>query len=344
MKMIAATVVKVRIVMRFLLLDWARGVKFCCPGRRGSVCTGGLRANGGFMRILLLLVAVLTMPAMTWAEVFTAEPLPQATKREYLQRGFWHASCPLSLDRLTLLKISYVDFAGTSHDDGQLIVMDAVADQVVALFRELHRRKFPIAKMQPTSVYRGDDKASMADNNTSAYNCRMVMGGEMPSMHAYGLAIDINTVQNPFIFPKSEASGAVEILPPQGAGYLNRANRRPGMAEEIAATFARYGFSVWGGTWNNPIDWQHFQPSRTMAQLLTAMTPAHARTFFALYTRNPTMLTRAAYDKEGLELVKLYQRNPDHFVQVFQNSPGRLSTLEPSEAVKFLDLRVAQRK
>lgn len=292
------------------------------------------------MRIVLLLLSLLCLPTFSQAEHFSVEPLPLAMKQAYLRHGLWRQGCPLSLERLQRLTLSYYDFDGASHNDGELIVMDAVADNVVALFQALYRRKFPMQKIQPTSVYGGDDNASMADNNTSAFNCRNVTGGTAPSMHAYGLAIDINTVQNPFVQRHAKTPDAVEVLPPQGIGYLNRANRRPGMAEEVVQLFARHGFPVWGGTWNDPIDWQHFQPSRTMAKLLTAMTPAHARELFALYVKYPAMLTRAAYDTEGATLVTIYHRNPARFMQLFHAQPGRLAALEPAQAVQYLSQRV----
>ena len=83
---------------------------------------------------------------------------------------------PVGCDRLTSVKFSYLGFDGRVHDGGEIIVMDAVAARVARIFDRLLALRFPLAKAQPVNRYEGDDDASMADNNTSAFNDRVVSG------------------------------------------------------------------------------------------------------------------------------------------------------------------------
>jgi len=106
---------------------------------------------------------------------------------------------PVGCERLASVKFSYFGFDERVHDDGEMIVLDAVAARVGRIFDRLLVLRFPLAKAQPINRYDGDDDASMADNNTSSFNDRVVSGGASLSMHAYGLAIDLNPVQNPFL-------------------------------------------------------------------------------------------------------------------------------------------------
>jgi hypothetical protein len=184
---------------------------------------------------------------------------------------------PVGCDRLASVKFRYFGFDGRVHDDGEMIVLDAVAARVGRIFDRLLQLRFPLAKARPVNRYDGDDDASMADNNTSSFNDRPVAGGTSLSMHAYGLAIDLNPVQNPFL----EGIGATRRVSPDGGKtYLNRAELRPGMAEQVIDVFADNGFLIWGGDWHNPIDYQHFQLDREMAEQLARLSSAAAREVF----------------------------------------------------------------
>lgn len=198
--------------------------------------------------------------------------------------GVLRAHSPVGCDRLRLVRFSYVDFDGRRHDDGEIVVLDAAAPQVGALFDALLQRRFPLARARAMKHYRGDDEAAMRDNNTSAFNDRAITGGTAPSLHAYGLAIDINPVQNPYV--EIARDGHARFHPAAGVSYANRAAARPGkpartgMAEEVVELFAQHGFTTWGGDWDAPIDYQHFQTSRRLAQKLAALPPDEARAAF----------------------------------------------------------------
>ncbi len=193
------------------------------------------------------------------------------------------AANPVPCEHLSLVTFSYRDFQGRRHDDGNMVVLDAVAPQVQAIFAELLERNFPLQRAQPMEVYRGDDEASMDHNNSSAFNGRPITGGGAWSKHAYGVAIDINPLQNPYI--GKDAAGQVMVLPAAAGAYASR-KARPGMAEQVLEIFFRHGFLIWGGYWKQPIDYQHFEVgSRDFIARLVALPKDAARAEFASYAQ-----------------------------------------------------------
>ena len=184
---------------------------------------------------------------------------------------------PVSCSRLVLIKFSYFGFDNATHSDGEIMVLDAAAPNVAAIFDALLDRRFPIAKAHLMNHYDGDDDAADVDNNTSSFNDRVVAGTNTLSLHAYGLAIDLNPVQNPFI---QIAAGKRTASPDEGKKYLDRTAPKPGMAETVIDIFADNGLSIWGGDWHNPIDYQHFQVSRALAQQLAQTSASNARALF----------------------------------------------------------------
>jgi hypothetical protein len=170
--------------------------------------------------------------------------------------------CPAS-DDLRVVTLSHWDFAGAVQT-GQLVVAAAVADEVVAMFAALYQLQFPIACMRPVEHYGADDDASMAANNTSAFNFRNVAGTDVLSHHAHGVAIDINPLQNPMI-----VNG--RVFPPAGAAYVDRGDLRPGMITRpgpVVELFARRGWD-WGGDWTHMKDYHHFTKPSAIAALIT---------------------------------------------------------------------------
>jgi hypothetical protein len=212
--------------------------------------------------------------------IFSKSLIPSHIRDEMVSKGIWQETCPVPLDRLLLLTITYIDFEVITHNNGQMIVLDAVADNVLKIFKELYELKFPIAKIKLINEYDGKDELSMADNNSSCFNYREIIGGGKYSIHSYGLAIDINPIQNPYVDTRVSGKIATTILPPQGVGYLDRANLRPGMVEKVVDIFNKYGFTVWGGNWNDFKDWHHFQPTREQAEMLAKLSVTEAKKYF----------------------------------------------------------------
>ncbi len=190
----------------------------------------------------------------------TVEVLDPSTRRVMRDASHGSPQCPVGLDDLRLLTLSYVGFDGAARR-GRMVVHRDVARDVVDVFAGLYDARFPLARMRLVDVYGGDDDASMAANNTSAYNCRRVAGQSSWSDHAYGRAIDINPVQNPYVL----ASG--EVLPRAVAAFVVT-DRPAGAAvpdgvirqdDIVTGSFERLGWT-WGGTWASP-DFQHFTAS-----------------------------------------------------------------------------------
>lgn len=167
--------------------------------------------------------------------------------------------------RLRIINISYYDSNFNIKHDGEIMVLDVIAEDVVAIFKEIFDRKFPINKIRLIDEYNGSDYASMADNNSSALNQRNIFGTDILSIHSYGLAIDINPLQNPMIL--HEEDGTVKFYPKESEIYADRRNinDNPFMVEHIKDIFYKYGF-VWGGGWDNPLDYHHFQLPRDVAE------------------------------------------------------------------------------
>ena len=199
------------------------------------------------------------------------EPLSEKYKETLIQKHLWYPACPVKLSRLREVTVNYYDFDNHLHTDGKLIVLDALAPQTVAIFKELEKKHFPIHQIKPTSDYNGDDELSMEDNNTSAFNCRPMTGvNDKFSLHAYGAAIDINPLQNPYIGFSQKIIGDAVILPKNATQYVNRIFHVPGSSETVVDIFSHHGFGEWGGLWHDPIDYQHFQISRANAEKLAA--------------------------------------------------------------------------
>jgi len=169
-------------------------------------------------------------------------------------RHSWHAGCPVSPSRLRRVRLTYWGFDGRAHTGALIANEDAVRD-LVQVFSRLYVARFPIRRLRPIDAYGGNDERSLEADNTAAFNCRYVIGPgpRRWSVHAYGEAIDINPVENPYL-----ESGRVH--PRAGRAYLDRARVRPGMAYRggvLVRAFAAVGWQ-WGGRWTGSPDYQHF--------------------------------------------------------------------------------------
>lgn len=178
-------------------------------------------------------------------------PLP-ANVLEKMKIHSWHPGCPVDLTDLRYLRLSHWGFDGKVHQ-GELVVHHRVAQDVADIFAELFEKRFPIEKMRLIDEYRGSDDASMADDNTSAFNCRFVSGTNHWSLHAYGLALDVNPLINPYVTGK-------RVSPQAGEKYLDRTMKADGLVTRGGVcyqAFVQRGWR-WGGDWKNSKDYQHF--------------------------------------------------------------------------------------
>jgi len=188
--------------------------------------------------------------ALLLAFVGTISPVRQQDVRFSYRSG-----CPVAPAQLRLVRVSYRSFDGRTQV-GALIVNRRVARDIVSVFRRLYLAGFPIRRMTPVSAFRGSDDASMAADNTSGFNCRRAVGGSGWSEHAYGTAVDVNPVENPYVL-------GGRALPAAGRAYLVRSRVRRGMAVPgglLVRSFESIGWR-WGGRWTGSPDYQHFSLS-----------------------------------------------------------------------------------
>jgi poly-gamma-glutamate synthesis protein (capsule biosynthesis protein) len=165
----------------------------------------------------------------------------------------WHGDdprCP-RWDELAYLRVDHVTMGGGTAR-GELVVAAAVAPHAVELFRRLYALGFPIRTLALVDNHGASDDASMAADNSSAFNFRLIAGTQLLSQHALGRAIDLNPVENPWRRPD-------RVVPDAGCAYVDRANVRPGMIVRpgpVVAAFDELGWN-WGGDWMHAIDDHH---------------------------------------------------------------------------------------
>ena len=241
---------------RDAIQEW-RGLRGCTdlapgPGEKASVDRPSSETDTGGGASSSVGGGDIRMPAYA----ATIESVPSAVRRRMTGSSHDPVRCPVGLTDLRLLTMHYVGFDGRAHT-GQMVVHHRHARGLVGVFRELYELGFPIRRMQLIDAYGGDDNRSMAADNSSAYNCRMVAGKSTLSDHAHGAAVDINPVENPYV----TADG---VLPAAGRRFVDvdrsldaDAPRGVIVADDVVVrAFARIGWK-WGGVWSEA-DYQHF--------------------------------------------------------------------------------------
>jgi hypothetical protein len=165
----------------------------------------------------------------------------------------WRPGCPVPLRDLRAVSVSHRGFDGRTRQ-GLLIAHADAAPPLVRVFRRLYDARFPIRRLVPVDAYGGSDFRSIEADNTSAFNCRRVDGTTRWSRHAYGRAIDVNPIENPYV----TAAGTTSH--PASEPFLRRRPARAGMAVEggvLVRAFDAEGWG-WGGRWSGVKDYQHF--------------------------------------------------------------------------------------
>jgi hypothetical protein len=168
----------------------------------------------------------------------------------------WHRGCPVGLDGLRYLRVRHYGFDGRVHT-GEMVVAAGAVDAVHRVFGALFVAHFPIRRMHLVDDYGGNDFRSIEADNTSAFNCRPATGSSRWSEHAYGRALDVNPIENPYVYANRTTSHRAS------RPYVDRSRRRPGMATPrgvLVRSFKAAGWG-WGGDWPYPKDYQHFSAS-----------------------------------------------------------------------------------
>ena len=184
--------------------------------------------------------------------VFTAEPIPAEV--ESRMRGVSYPDdAEIKLSDLRYLRLSYVDFDG-KEQVGELVCNKAIADDLVAVFRDLYEARYPIRSIRLIDDFGGDDEASMAADNTSCFNYRKKTGMRELSKLALGLAVDINPFETPYVRPS-------RVRPAGAAAFADRTQDFPHKIDKSDLCYRLFrarGFS-WGGAWRSVQDYQHFE-------------------------------------------------------------------------------------
>jgi hypothetical protein len=187
----------------------------------------------------------------------SVERLPPPMKAQLKQGGFWHRGCPVALSDLRLLTVTHYGFDRRAHR-GQLVVNRRAARPLTGAFRRLYRIRFPIRHMRFADFY-GPARDRPADV-TAAFECREAVpspctgggGTGTWSMHAYGLAVDVNPRENPYV-------GCGQSRDPTARRYRDRSRHRKGMVGARAVRAFRAVGWGWGGAWSgNTKDYMHF--------------------------------------------------------------------------------------
>ena len=142
---------------------------------------------------------------------------------------------------------------------GEMVCNQLIADKLINIFRQLYEAHYPIQRMLLPDVYDADDETQMRANNTSCFCYRVIVGSSRLSKHALGLAIDINTLYNPYV--KKRKDGSLYVQPATAVKYCDRNGKYPYKITHqdlCYRLFLKYGFS-WGGDWKSYKDYQHFE-------------------------------------------------------------------------------------
>ncbi|MEU0314888.1 M15 family metallopeptidase [Nocardioides sp. NPDC006273] len=171
---------------------------------------------------------------------------------DVIERSTWEPGCPVSRQELAWVRMRFWGFDGARHT-GEMLINARVAEDVVGVFRRLYEARFPIEQMDITTKAALDAPPTGDGNGTGGFVCRPSVGQTSFSQHAYGLAIDLNPFQNPYV--KGD-----RVIPELARWYLDRPREAPGMIhpdDVVVRAFAEIGWE-WGGDWSSLKDYQHF--------------------------------------------------------------------------------------
>ena len=208
------------------------------------------------MRRFLLFLFCLSVIGMA-AQVFSVQPIPDSVFQR-MQGRSWPEGCTVRRADLRYLRLSHVD-ADKKEYVGEMVCNKAIANDLLEIFRELYRQKYPIQHIRLIDDYEADDERAMRDNNTSSFCYRKISGSTKLSKHAMGMAVDINTLYNPYVRTGKDGRRIVE--PATAVKFVDRRKSFPYKivkGDLLYRLFLQHGFK-WGGSWRTVKDWQHFE-------------------------------------------------------------------------------------
>ena len=184
--------------------------------------------------------------------LFLSRPVPESVKTKMLNKSIPNYAT-VDFEELRYLTVFYYDYEGDIKK-GELVCNKAIAHDLLCIFRALFSREYPINSIRLVDDFDASDEASMRANNTSCFNYRTVAGTKILSKHAFGMAVDINPLENPFV------KGS-QVQPETAAEYVDRSRDFPHKIDEndfCKEVFESFGFQ-WGGHWHHAKDYQHFE-------------------------------------------------------------------------------------
>jgi len=207
------------------------------------------------------IMITITIFTTTLFSAFNANisPITPEVKTRMVRGNSWREGCPVPLYNLRYLQLVYHDFNGRDRL-GEMIVHKDIADDVLYIMEKLYNMGYPIRQMRLVSDFHGNDWKSIDVDNTSAFNCRSATGSKKWSNHAYGKAIDINPIENPYISKRGHIShkASQKYRRRVHHRYRNSADKALLLShDKVTKIFKQYGFR-WGGDWKYTKDYQHF--------------------------------------------------------------------------------------
>lgn len=204
--------------------------------------------------LFLFFIFLLTLPLQAQREGFSSSPVPDAVFQRMKGKSY-KSGCTVPRSELRYLRVLHHTPEGEVKN-GEIVCHRRIANDLLEIFRELFRARYPIAQIRLIDDFGADDTRSMEANNTSCFNFRRVAGSSKLSKHAQGLAIDINPLYNPHV----SRSGA-RVNPAAGRHYADRTKSFPfklTSTDLCVKLFKAHGFR-WGGDWRHSKDYQHFE-------------------------------------------------------------------------------------
>jgi len=202
-------------------------------------------------------VLVLSASDLQAADGFFVRPLSPELKKRITGISFPYEPAEISYDDLVDIHVLHYDF-NNQVQKGRLICNKKIGQKVLAVFKKLYDNAYQIEKIRLIEDYKGDDEASMRDNNTSCFNYRKIAGSDKLSNHSFGLALDINPLYNPYV---KRTKTKTVISPETAADYADRTRPFPHKIDKddlAYQAFTEQGF-FWGGSWISVKDYQHFE-------------------------------------------------------------------------------------
>ena len=176
---------------------------------------------------------------------------------EKMQGKSYKEDCTVPREDLRYLHVLHVGFDGETHE-GELVCNKFIAEDLLEIFKGLYESGYQIEKIRLVDEYDADDETAMRDDDSSCFNFRFISQTKKVSKHGAGLAVDINTLYNPYI---KEVDGRTIIEPATAGEYADRSQDFPHKIDESDTAyklFTEHGF-IWGGSWTDRKDYQHFE-------------------------------------------------------------------------------------